>query len=633
MEDKARLRLLYNAAVISGIFCLLVSLLLLLNYLQFSTREPLESQAMEILLEKLSEDPGNEALKEDIRNLDMLARKAYFNSQWQIRTGSYLLLFGAIVFAFSLRYYHSLKSGITEPEDEKGLFRGGLLTQRWILGTGVVLILSALGTSYLTVNHLDEYGLPAGPATADQASPREEGIEVIDLAAGGTGSAEQASRQTVPEQTALEEKTASEGPEQEEAAETAAAQDKPPAEQDEPPGRSPAAETASGLLNRESILAQHNSFRGAWGNGVSAQAGLPVDWDGESGRSVAWKKEVPKPGYNSPVIWNEKLFISGADKAAQVVYCYNRHTGEMIWEAESGEIPGSPAEKPRVTDDTGLAASGLATDGRGVFAIFATGDVVCFGMDGKRLWARNLGTPDNHYGHSSSLLVWDGKLFIQYDTNRGGRVLALNVLTGETLWDTRRSTGISWASPLLVEHKGSFQIVLSADPLVAGYDIRTGEELWSVNCMMGEVGPSPAYSGGLVFAANEYAVLAAIDLDNPTETLWETDEYLPEVASPVASEGLLYIATSYGVLACYDTRTGEKYWEQEYGNGFYSSPVIADGKVYATDMRGVTHICALSKEFRPEGEPALGEKVYSTPAFAGGKLYIRGEKHLYCIGK
>jgi outer membrane protein assembly factor BamB len=357
-----------------------------------------------------------------------------------------------------------------------------------------------------------------------------------------------------------------------------------------------------------------------------------VEWDGESGKNICWKAEVPMPGYNSPVIWKDRLFISGADEENQVIFCYDRHTGRLKWQASTGDIPGSPSEKPRVTEDTGLAAPGMTTDGIRVYAIFATGDAVCLDMQGRRLWARNLGMPDNHYGHASSLLVWGDKLFIQYDSNRGGRLLALNVLTGETAWDTRRQCGISWASPVLVEHKGKFQLILSAEPIVAGYDIETGKELWSVDCMIGEVGPSPAYASGIVYAANEYARLVAIELDNPTGILWEDDEYLPEVASPAAKDGLLFIATSYGVLACYDAGTGEKYWEQESSHGFYSSPVIAEGRVYALDMGGNMHIIRLDKEFSLVGKASLGEKAFTTPAFAGGRIYIRGEKNLFCIG-
>ena len=126
-------------------------------------------------------------------------------------------------------------------------------------------------------------------------------------------------------------------------------------------------------------------------------------------------------GFNSPIIWGDKIFVAGANEESREVYCYNRNTGELLWTGVANNIQGSPATMPRVTPDTGLSAPTLTTDGKRVFAIFATGDVIAFDLNGKRVWAKNLGVPENHYGHSSSLITWANKLFIQYDTNRGGK--------------------------------------------------------------------------------------------------------------------------------------------------------------------------------------------------------------------
>jgi outer membrane protein assembly factor BamB len=132
------------------------------------------------------------------------------------------------------------------------------------------------------------------------------------------------------------------------------------------------------------------------------------------------------------------------------VYCYDKNTGKLIWEASADQIEGSPSKMPKVTADTGLAAPTMATDGYSVFAIFATGDVLALDMNGKRTWAKNLGVPDNHYGHASSLVVYKDKLLIQYDTNKGGKVMALSTASGEKIWETVRGSKISWASPALV---------------------------------------------------------------------------------------------------------------------------------------------------------------------------------------
>jgi outer membrane protein assembly factor BamB len=347
---------------------------------------------------------------------------------------------------------------------------------------------------------------------------------------------------------------------------------------------------------------------------------------------MLWKVALPKPGFNSPIIWGDKLFLSGADKEVREVYCLDKNTGKILWTKRADNIQGSPATTPKVTEDTGLAAPTLTTDGTRVVAIFANGDIICFDFDGNRIWARNLGLPDNHYGHSSSLITWNGKVFVQFDTNKGGKIMALNITDGITVWETARASKISWASPVLAEFGGKKQLVLTADPIVAGYDVETGQELWKVECMMGEVGPSVTFGSGLVFAANEYARLAAIDPVSAS-IKWENDEYLPEVSSLVCADGMVFIATSYGIFVCYDALTGEKQWEDDCGTSFYSSPVVADKKIYALDTKGVMHIYALNRTKTIVGTPKLGEEGFSTPAFADGQIFIRGTQHLFCFGK
>jgi outer membrane protein assembly factor BamB len=274
----------------------------------------------------------------------------------------------------------------------------------------------------------------------------------------------------------------------------------------------------------------------------------------------------------------------------------------------------------------------MTTDGSRVYVLYGTGDLAALNMDGKVAWTKNLGVPDNHYGHSSSLLTWDGRLLIQYDTNRGGRVLSVNTQNGQIQWDKQRNTGISWASPILAQIDGKYQVILNSAPIVAGYDISNGNELWSHDCMMGEVGPSPAFAEGIVYATNEYARLVALKPGNPVTVVWEDDEYMPEVASPVISEGLLFIATSYGIIVCYDAKDGTKYWEDMLDYGFYSSPMVAEGKVYNIDMQGNVYIYEVSREMNRISEPKLGERCVSTPTFADGRIYLRGDTHLFCIG-
>ena len=393
-------------------------------------------------------------------------------------------------------------------------------------------------------------------------------------------------------------------------------------------------ETAEKITEASTLkfIDQFPSFRGPYGLGISYHKNLPVDWDGPSGKNILWKSKIPLSGYNSPVIWGEKLFLSGASKTEQYIYCYNRSNGELMWAHPVNDVNRTSGAVPRVTDDTGYAAPTIVTDGNNVCAIYATGDVACIDMAGNRKWAKNLGMPDNHYGHSSSLLIHQGLLLVQFDTNKAGKVLALDLANGEKRWETARTSKISWASPILADLGDHFELILSSSPQVAAYNPVSGEELWSVECLMGEVGPSPAYYDGVVYATNEYASLAAIKPGSPPEILWETNDYLPEVASPVVDDGLIFIATSYGVIACYDASNGEILWEYECDDGIYASPVIADNKVFFLDMGGIMHIFSKERTMKLLGEPELGEKTVSTPSFSDGRIYLRSDDYLYSIG-
>jgi len=590
MKDQSiKLKFLYRIIIITGIFCTVVTILLLLNFWQIQQNKPLDNVALKNLVDRLNADPNNDALKVDIRNLDLLARKAYFNSQWQVRTGGILLLLGAIILAIALKLYHDLRSKIEIPVDlAKNDSIARMLSQRWLLVTIGILFAGALSASYLSSDYLNIYNVSAsgnlktGKGQIEQVKITSATGKASDSTAGKTDSAK-GSQATV-------------------------------------------------LLSLAEIKKQSNSFRGPFGNGVSSHKNIPISWDGAKGKKVIWKVKVPKAGFNSPVIWDDKIFITGADAKSKVVYCYDLATGKLVWQKEIGKIPGSPAANPAVSDDTGLSPSTVVCDGQRVFAIFPSGDLVCLDMTGNIVWSKNIGVPDNHYGHASSLIALQDKLFIQYDTNKGGRIMALNVLTGKTVWDIHRKTEISWSSPVLMTVNNKTQLLTTANPLVAGYDTETGKELWSVECMAGEVAPSVCYGDGLVFAGQDNAKLVAIQPGSPAKIVWETDEYLPEVSSPVTSDGLLFICTSSGTLACYDAKTGKKQWENDFGKGFYSSPVVADGKLYAMDLGGKMHILKVSREKKILGEPTLGEKTFATPAFTDGHIILRGANNLYCIG-
>ncbi|MFA9388408.1 MAG: PQQ-binding-like beta-propeller repeat protein [Prolixibacteraceae bacterium] len=612
---RGRERSFLNIIVITAIFTVIVSILMLFNYLQLANHDPIESATISALSQRLADDPNNAELIEEIRAFDLMARKAYFTSQWQIKTGGWLLLLGTVILVVSLRYYFTLIAKIDEPDENiSSQQTNSILSSKWLLATGATLILLAIISSFLSVDELKSYEVSTTIVDAGN-----DVIEVVDLT-----KQKESDNISTPKET--ENSVIEVLPNEELTASTSAAKE---------PATIAVEKTkivTSNFPTLPDLQKQYNGFRGAFGQGISLAKSTPTSWDVSAGTNILWKVKVPVKGFSSPVIWNDKLFVTGANAQERWLYCYDKSTGKMLWQQQANNITGSPATPPKTSDDTGLAAPSVTTNGIQVVAIFGTGDIIAFDMNGQRIWAKNLGVPDNHYGHSSSLITWKEKVLIQYDTNKGSRLIALNIETGATVWETKRTSHISWASPILADVGGKIQVVTSAEPSVAGYDVESGKELWKVDCLMGEVGPSPAFGNGLVVATNEYATLAVID-PSKGSIVWENNEYLPEVASPVVADGLLIIATTYGVIACYDIHSGNKYWEAEYDEGFYSSPIVADGKIYSPDMKGIVHILKLDRELSKIADVAMGEAIMTTPSFSDGRMYIRGKENLYCVGK
>ncbi|MDP3644974.1 MAG: PQQ-binding-like beta-propeller repeat protein [Bacteroidota bacterium] len=608
ISKNDKIKLAQRIAWISAGFAVIMAFLLIANFVQTNLNKPIDNKTIPALVKRLSQSPADEALKAEIRAFDLMARKAYFTSQWQLRTGSYLMFLGVIISILAVRYVLSAKSKLNEIDSiEKINELDKLVAQKWVIYVGSGLIILALISGFLSSNSLKEYMVNENIVVQEEQSAEIAAPVFQEQITAPADSSAPAGNTTITDN---------------------------PVSTDVP--ATIATETPSapvGFPTLAQLKANYPFFRGAEGIGIAAQKNTPTDWNGSDGKNVIWKVKVPKSGYSSPIIWGNQLFVTGADAQARMVYCYDKNSGKLLWEAAADNIQGSPSSMPKVTADTGLAAPTMATDGRSVFAIFATGDVIALDMSGKRLWSRNLGVPDNHYGHGSSLIVYKDKLLIQYDTNRSGKLMALATQTGSTVWETVRSSKISWSSPILVNTGSRMEVILTTNPNVNGYNPDTGEELWNIACLSGEVGPSAGYADGMVFAANEYAKLVGIKIDGGTpEIAWEADEFLPEVSSPLAVNGLVFIATTYGVFACIDAKTGEKLWDQEYGDAFYSSPVYADGKVYITDMSGKTHIVKATKEYQLISTPELGDKAVCSPVFQDGRVYLRGMNQLFCLG-
>ena len=547
-------------AIAGSVFTLTICVMMIIGVTQSRVADPVDMPEMVKLREALKDNPGDDQLREQVRMLDTVVRRAYFASLTFTRTGAALLLAGVIVTLAALKVISVASVKVTVPGASPP-------------GAGEVLA----GRSRMAI------------AVA--------GIAVLVAAAGLF-----LMRSRFNEVSSADKET------------------------------SQPTDKATGLPSRGDFLKNWPSFRGPDGLAIAHTTNSPTKWNGETGDNILWKTSIPKHGFNSPVVWGDLVFLTGADEESRELYCFNADSGKLLWRHVAEGIPGSPSELPEVMEDTGFAAATVATDGRSVYAIFATGDIVATDFDGARKWARNLGVPKNPYGHSSSLITHGGRVFVQYDQEDKQQLVAIDSSSGETAWTAKRDVHPSWASPVIAVREDGADIILNAQPIVAAYDVLNGEVKWTMDCMSGEVAPSPAYLDGVVYVTTEYAVLAAIKPGKPARILWETDEELPDISSPLAVEGLLIMGTTSGVITCHDASDGKQLWLQEFDDGFNASAVFSSGNVYLMDKAGIMHIFKAAPEYTEVSRCSLGEESVCTAAFVGQRIFVRGMRNLYCIG-
>ncbi len=382
-------------------------------------------------------------------------------------------------------------------------------------------------------------------------------------------------------------------------------------------------------VTAEEFAANWTQFRGSAHDSRALDDTLFTDWDVEEDKNVLWKTEVPLSGFSSPIKWGNQIFVTGGDKSNRKIFCYDATVGTLLWEHDASGIEGSPATAPKVTDDTGYAASTPATDGQRVFAAFATGDLVAVDLQGNRVWAKHLGELKNPYGYASSMVSTPTQVLVQYDNEEEQILYLFDSATGEELWKVKREVSTSWSTPIIVD--GIIALVTSST--VEAYELATGKELWTQEIMGGEVAVAPVYVDGKVIVANDNATAACLDMKTG-EIIWESCDFdLPDVSTPVVYEGMLILCTSGGIIEGVDLETGELLWEEELDYGFYNSILLVGKQMINFDMEGTAYIFTATKDgFEAIETKSMGELVVAMPIAQDGKLWVRSKTQLYCLG-
>jgi outer membrane protein assembly factor BamB len=408
-------------------------------------------------------------------------------------------------------------------------------------------------------------------------------------------------------------------------------------------------------------------WRGPLANGVAPQANPPIEWSETN--NVRWKIELPGRGHSSPIVLGDRVYVMAAtpvgkeqkpvhDSAPGVhdsvpvthtnqymVLALGRSDGRILWKRivreewphEGGHNTGSPASNSPLTD------------GEFLYAFFGSRGLYCLDTNGAVKWQADLGKMQTLHAHGegSSPVVHGDTLVVNWDHEGSSFLHAFDKRTGRPLWKVARDEKTSWSTPLIVEHEGKPQVIISATKRVRGYDLATGALLWECSGLTDNVVSTPVYWRGLVIAGNSYYSQAMVairlagakgDLSNTTNVVWRLNRLTPYVSSPLLYDDTLYhIRHNQNILVRLDPATGGFRGEPLRLDGIrdfiFSSPVGASGRIYITGRDGRTVVLRHDQENATLAVNSLEDSFSASAALVDREIYLRGEKFLYCIAE
>ena len=397
-----------------------------------------------------------------------------------------------------------------------------------------------------------------------------------------------------------------------------------------------------------------NAFRGPSGNGVSDEKKVLTSWGQD--QNVVWKAKLPRPCNGSPIVSRGRVLLTCAedDEGRQrSLYCFDRHDGKRLW------VRTVQFDKVMDTHKTNpFCATTPVADGQCVVVWHASAGLYCYGLDGSERWSRDLGEFRHMWGYASSPVIHGDRVILNCGPGKRVFVTAIDLATGETLWETEEPqvgngetndkdhpVG-SWSTPVLAKINGKVQIVCSMSTRVVAYDPDTGNILWTCDGLRGERGElaycSPLISGDICVAIGGYngpgigiRLTGSGDITD-SGRLWRNEKNPQSIGSGIFLGNHIYRANAGpGTIDCMEAETGRVIWrDRAAGGNHWASLVLAGGLLYATNQDGTTVVLKPNPErFEMVSMNELGESSNSTPAFSDGQIFFRTFEHLYCIGE
>ena len=381
-------------------------------------------------------------------------------------------------------------------------------------------------------------------------------------------------------------------------------------------------------------------WRGPRGDGTCIEQQVSTNWDPAD---AIWKAEIPGRGHASPIVWGDKVCTATALPATRerVLLSLDRVSGKTFWQRT---VVQGPLEQ--INKENSHASGTPATDGERVFVAFRVGDdIVAAAHDlasGKQLWLVRPGTHTGEWGFSNEPVLFKDKVILDGDSKGNSFLVALSRHDGKPRWRVNRShQGISYSAPLIRQMAGRTQLIQCGDRCVASFDPETGRQLWTVDGPSQEFVATPVYSENarLVFVSSSWPkqILLAIRPDgngdvSESHVVWSDSKGAPYVPSLIVVGDFLLSVNNAGVAFCYEAATGKVLWQEKLGR-HHASPVLIGGLVFFINDNGQVNVIKPGLYFKRIAKYELGEQCYASPAISNGQVFIRGFKHLFCIGR
>jgi len=396
-----------------------------------------------------------------------------------------------------------------------------------------------------------------------------------------------------------------------------------------------------GFLGTSSSALAENwpCWRGPRGDGTSQESGVPIRWSGVE--NVAWKTPLTGRGHASPIVWDDRIFLVTCleEEHQRVLECYDRKSGKQLWRQVVLE---SPLEKKHQLNS--FASSTPATDGERVYVTFLDQHemvVTAYDYNGKQQWTVRPGAFSSVHGYCSCPVLFDDKVIVNGDHDGDSYIVALDRRSGSTLWKVPRANRTrSYSTPIIREIGGRTQMILGGSKCVASYDPNDGKQHWTIAGPTEQFVASMVFNGKLLFLTAGFPELHLLALRpdgngvvSDADIAWRSKKGASYVPSPIAAGDYFLVVSDGGVASCFEAESGERTWMERLGTHFSASLTTAGGLVYFLADDGKMTIVRPGKQLEIVAENSLGESTFASPAISHGQIYLRGDKHLYAIGK